>query len=306
MTTQPTPEEAQDNKDRADFQVGGQDRTLSKEEQLTQLGSYLDAHYPLPDFRPPWAGGAGDPTAADAYIARLPDRTTHAAMLMLGSAVDHTMPGVVYLGEVSSTEAPEISARVFHPSQPTPGAWAISLHSGGWWRGAADALEFSWRPEVAAAAELSGTTIIDLDHPLAPEHTVAQMCQAVEKAVAYAHEQGATHITIWGYSSGGALAALNAAQAHALVLTFPDLGSLAKLPEEIRAGKTLPEPHTWPESLVQVASFDEIAAAPEGLEEEKQIEVRHYVSRHRISTPEVAREKIRDVAEFLRAISTHR
>ena len=46
---------------------------------------------------------------------------------------------------------------VFRPSAPN-GRWAVSL-----WDGPANAKEMLWRPDVAAAAELSGTTILDVD-----------------------------------------------------------------------------------------------------------------------------------------------
>lgn len=293
--------EQQEERFRQEFEVGGIDRELSEEAQLEQLASYFDAHYPLPDFTPPWAGGTGDPDPADRYIAHLPDRTTHTAMLMLGSAVDHSMPGIAYLGEVSVESAPEVGGEVFVPSNPS-GRWAVSFHSGGWWRGSGDALEFQWRPEVAAAAELSGTTILDLDYPLAPSHTLDQMNEAVGKAVGYARHRNATSITGWGYSSGAALAALNAKLFDALVLTFPDLDSVLKLPAEIRGVAEIAAPSTWPTSLVQIATRDEIATRPAALDGLDHVSTRDYVSMHRISTPKVAREKIRDVAEFLKTV----
>lgn len=61
----------------------------------------------------------------------------------------------------------------------------------------------------------------------------------------------------------------------------------------------MPAPENWPPTLVQVALQDEIATRPETGDHE----VREYVSRHRVSTPEVARQKIADVADFLRARS---
>lgn len=303
-TAENTPTEStkqQELRFRDEFEVGGVDRELSDEEQLEQLASYFDAHYPLPDFTPPWAGGSGDPDPADRYCAHLPDRTTHTAMLMLGSAVDHAMPGVAFIGDISVDSVPDVGAAIFTPSDPS-GRWAVSFHSGGWWRGSGDALEFQWRPEVAAAAELSGTTILDLDYPLAPSHTIAQMSEAVAKAVGYARHHNATSITGWGYSSGAALAALNAKLFDALVLTFPDLASVSRLPEEIRGTAAIAPAATWPTTFVQVATRDEIATRPEGIESAENITVKDYVSRHRISTPKIAREKIRDVAEFLQTI----
>jgi len=152
-----------------------------------------------------------------------------------------------------------------------------------------------WRPEVAAAAQLSGTTIIDVDYPLAPAHTVAEMVTAVHHAIDYARKQGASNVTTWGYSSGGALAAL--APADALLLTFPDFGALANLPEDLRAGYAIPADLSklCPDIFVQTATEDEIAArvsVPGAV-------ARDYVSTHRVSTPAVARQRVRDAAAFL-------
>lgn len=277
----------------SEWTIGGTDRQLTPEEQLDQLSSYLEVHYPLPDFRPPWAGG-GSPEA-DRYCALLPDRIVQASMLVLGSAVDHSLPGTAFTDGVTETES-EVGA-IFAPSEADNRRWAVSLHSGGWWRGDGKALQMQWRPEVAAAAQLSGTTIIDVDYPLAPEHTVAEMVQSVQAAVDYARAHGAEHVTVWGYSSGGALAAL--VPAEALLLTFPDFGALDKLPEEIRGdyaldGEALTAQYS--RILVQTARQDEIAEKVEipGAENGE------YVAMHRISTPAVARQRIRDAAEFLK------
>ncbi|MCZ9298903.1 alpha/beta hydrolase [Corynebacterium hesseae] len=275
----------------SEWNIGGQDRQLSPEQQLEQLSSYMEVHYPLPDFRPPWAGG-GSPEA-DRYCALLPDRIVQASMMVLGSAVDHSLPGTVFTEGVS-VEGSEVGA-IFRPSEPN-GRWAVSLHSGGWWRGDGKALEMQWRPEVAAAAQLSGTTIIDVDYPLAPEHTVAEMVQSVQAAVDYARDHRANRVTVWGYSSGGALAAL--VPADALLLTFPDFGALAKLPEEIRGDYVLDEaalPAAYSDILVQTAAQDEIAERVEI----PGAQTAEYVSMHRISTPAVARQRIKDSAEFL-------
>ena len=277
----------------SEWNIGGTDRQLTPEQQLDQLSSYLEVHYPLPDFRPPWAGG-GSPEA-DRYCALLPDRIVQASMLVLGSAVDHSLPGTAFTDGVTETES-EVGA-IFRPSEADNRRWAVSLHSGGWWRGDGKALQMQWRPEVAAAAQLSGTTIIDVDYPLAPEHTVAEMVQSVQAAVDYARAHGAEHVTVWGYSSGGALAAL--VPADALLLTFPDFGALAKLPEEIRGDYTL-DAHklgaSYSRILVQTARQDEIAEKVEIPEAENG----EYVAMHRISTPAVARQRIRDAAEFLK------
>ncbi|WP_257159476.1 alpha/beta hydrolase [Corynebacterium cystitidis] len=280
------------------FNVGGVRRTLPDNKQMEQLVSYLHATYPEPGFTPPWKGGSGDPGPADRYSALLPDRITHAAMLMLGSAVDHTMPGVAFSEGVEVTEVASISAAQFTPSEPT-GRWAISLHPGGWWRGAGDALEYAWRPEVAAAAQLSGTTILDVDYPLAPAHTVKEIRAAVVRAIDYARSRAEGPVAAWGYSAGGALATLVASQVDALVLTFPDLDLEASLNDDLRDGFSVPAVEQWPSTFVQVAVEDEVAAPPD-VGDAAHVTVAEYYSTHKIATPAVNRARIQDVAAFLR------
>lgn len=137
-----------------DFQVGGVERSLPPAEQLAQLVSYMENSYPVP----------ADADALDRYLAALPDRLTHAAMLMLGSGLDHTMPGVAYGMDVDAhelPELPELGARVFVPTDTSAGRWAVSLNPDFGPR----AVEHHWRPLIAAIAQLSGTTIIDLPDP---------------------------------------------------------------------------------------------------------------------------------------------
>ena len=101
---------------------------------------------------------------------------------------------------------------------------------------------------------------------------------------------------MWGYSSGGALAAL--VPADALLLTFPDFGALEKLPEEIRGDYSLDEEALaaqYSRILVQTALQDEIAARVNI----PGAQTAEYVSMHRISTPTVARQRIKETADFL-------
>lgn len=151
-----------------DFQVGGVERSLPPEEQLAQIVSYMENSYPVPD--------SADADALDRYLAALPDRLTHAAMLMLGSGLDHTMPGVAYGMNVDVRELSELGACVFTPSTGANERWAVALNPGFGPR----ATEHHWRPMVAALAELSGTAIVE-----AP-------AGAIEAALGFIAEQPAT------------------------------------------------------------------------------------------------------------------
>ncbi|MCQ9343524.1 alpha/beta hydrolase [Corynebacterium sp. 76QC2CO] len=284
---------------REQFQVGGQDRELSEPEQLEQLASYFHATYEAPAKNPPWSAEPSDPLPADTFDARMPDRLTHAAMLMLGSGLDHSMPGVAFIEGVTTSNADGINAQVFHPRNPN-GTYAISLHPGGWWKGGGVAMENAWRPEVAAVANLSGTTMVDLDYPLLPGATVAEVMRAVEQAAQWARAQGASKVFAWGYSSGGALAVLCSELFDAQALTFPHL-DLSMLPAELREGVDFPGADTFPPTLMQLASNDAIAGTYEWAQAGANVKVREYCSEHRVSTPAVARQRVEDVAEFFRA-----
>ncbi|QPK83335.1 alpha/beta hydrolase [Corynebacterium qintianiae] len=170
-----------------DFNVGGVKRILPDELQFEQIVSYMEATYPRPS----------DPEDVDRYLALLPDRLTHAAMLMLGSAVDHTMPGVAYPKTVG-VEDTEFGT-LFRPARET-GVWAVSYAPLG-----EKAREFAWQPEVAGAAELAGALIVDVDKP-----------EALEPAIAYARAQGASEVAAW------LLYENVPTTADRTILTFPD------------------------------------------------------------------------------------
>ena len=293
--------------DNQEWHIGGFDHVMSQEDQLEQLYSHIAAHFPLPDFTPPWKGGAGDPSAADNYSAKLTDRITQSSMMVLGSAVDHSMPGVVFTDGIEVTApAPgltQFAPAVLDSSELASSACIVSFHSGGWWRGSGAALEMQWHPEVAAAANLAGVIALDVDYPLAPEHTVADMVEAGRDAINHARANGAGNIVLWGYSSGGALATLLADEADALVLTYPDFAALDGLPDNIRGEATLPASDLWPKTHLHIALQDEVAngeVTRATAQAASDIEISEYVSRHRISTPEVARQRVRDIADFIK------
>lgn len=176
-----------------DFNVGGVKRDMPPELQLEQLASYMHATY----------------EDGPNYLALLPDRITHAAMLMLGTAVDHALPATKWADGV--TVEPHELGVVFRPSEPN-GRWAVSL-----WDGPANAKEMLWRPDVAAAAELSGTTILDVD-------SVADAAQAVELVGAE---------VVW------ALGDAELPQADRYIVTFPTTQPAVDGLIQVRAGSGL-------------------------------------------------------------------
>ena len=242
-----------------DFHVGGRDREMPPELQLEQLVTYIEATY--------------DQDAAQ-YLALLPDRITHAAMLMLGSAVDHAMPAVAFADGVT-VESVELG-EVFVPSSPT-GAWAVSLNSE-----VPGHRSHAWQPDVAAAAELSGVTILDVND-------VASVADA-EAALAYARERAgagsAGACSVWAF---GSAAASVPSGADAYALTFP----VDVTPETLAAVGSAPV-------LVQVASRDEMAA-PWPADLPGNFTRAECFSTHFIATPSEIRRRVRDVAEFLAA-----
>ena len=226
-------------------------------------------------------------------------------MMLLGSAVDHAMPGVAFTDGID-VSYPGTGLVQFTPAEKSSTTWIVSFHPGGWWRGSGAALEMQWQPDVAAVANLAGVMAVDVDYPLAPQHTIAEMVEAGRAAISYARAQGAEKIVLWGYSSGAALAALLVDDTvDALMLTYPDFAALDGLPADIRGAAALPESTTWPKTYLQIATHDEVvdeAQTRAVTADAEDITTAEYVSRHRISTPEVARSRVRDIAEFIKSL----
>ncbi|AWB83149.1 hypothetical protein [Corynebacterium liangguodongii] len=176
------------------FNVGGVRRTLPDSLQFEQIRSYMEATYPRPN--------GADADELDRYLALMPDRLTHAAMLMLGSAVDHTMPGVAFSAgvEVGTCDY----GACIRPADRTTGVWVIAAGPP-----TPRAREFSWQPEVAAVVALSGAVAIDVDTR-----------ELIEPAIAYARSRGATAVVAWFAGDGAATSA------DAAVLSFPSRPSV--------------------------------------------------------------------------------
>lgn len=151
---------------------------LTPEQQLDQIASFISVHY-----TEVWdiISSPGDFSAererqvpgeqrqlqedAEQAVGRLNDIVTHTSQLVLGVGLDHSIPGVAFTSNGPDMHTVDGNTAVFVPSTPT-GRVAVSLHGGPGWHGSGQELEIFWRPTIAAIAELSGTTIIDVDYQL--------------------------------------------------------------------------------------------------------------------------------------------
>ena len=281
-----------------DFVVGGTDTPLDEGDRLEQLSWYFAQHYPMPDPTPPWAGGTTTRADADNWAAKLPDRLTHTSMVMLGSACDHTMPGVAYTSGKNLNITEEGSLTVITPEgAKASGTWIVSVHGGGFWRGGGQALEFSHRPEAAALGVLAGATVIDVDYPLAPEATLAEQADHVAAAIDHAKSKGATRIAGYGVSAGAGLLAGLADRFDTLVMARPQL-NLESVPDEIKGGFKAVDTTVWPEQvLFQTGNRDIRVTVP--LEHVLIGRVATYTAEHSIVEPRVARQRLVDAASFI-------
>ena len=151
---------------------------LTPEQQLDQIASFISVHY-----KEVWdiISSPGDFSAereqeapgeqrqlqedAEQAVGRLNDIVTHTSQLVLGVGLDHSIPGVAFTSNGPDMHTVNGNTAVFVPSPPT-GRIAVSLHGGPGWHGSGQELEIFWRPTIAAIAELSGTTIVDVDYQL--------------------------------------------------------------------------------------------------------------------------------------------
>lgn len=256
-----------------EFQIGGHEREMPESERLEQLASFIDAHYDKPAGWEAEADAAQSGTdhpgnqLADAraeienYLARLPDRITHAAMIMLGSAVDHSLPVTAYAQGIETRD--DEFGRWYLPENPRGVAVAVV---GGWWYAGA-AREMSWEPEIAALAGYSQRAIFSVHFPLLPEASAAEASAFVRRAVEAVRASAETtaesnELLAWGKWAGADLLLEHADLVDALVLTFP--------------------------------SADSSAAAGVG----KRV-VRQQLTAHRhVATPTTARAAVREIAEL--------
>ena len=252
-----------------DFQIGGHERDMPETERLAQLASFIDAHYDKPAG---WEAEAELSVAAlsvaaeqseqqfeeqraelENYLARLPDRITHAAMIMLGSAVDHSLPVTAFAGNVGTRD--DEFGRWYIPENPHGVAVAVV---GGWWYAGA-AREMSWEPEIAGLAGVSGRQILSVHFPLQPEATVEQARAFVRQALESARGDG--EIVAWGKWAGADLLLDNAELVDAaLAVTFPSSDSAPAtdarvLVQDLVAQRHVATPMVSREALQNIAEF---------------------------------------------------
>lgn len=247
-----------------DFQIGGHERDMPETERLAQLASFIDAHYDKPAG---WEAEAQQVGAAEQrvqqfeeqraelenYLARLPDRITHAAMIMLGSAVDHSLPVTAFAGNVETRD--DEFGRWYIPENPHGVAVAVV---GGWWYAGA-AREMSWEPEIAGLAGASGRQILSVHFPLQPEATVEQARAFVRQALESA--RGDEGIVAWGKWAGADLLLDNAELVDAaLAVTFPSSNSAPAtdarvLVQDLVAQRHVATPNTSREAIQEIAEF---------------------------------------------------
>lgn len=242
-----------------DFQIGGHEREMPESERLEQLASFIEAHYDKPagwEAEAEYTSFVEQRAELENYLARLPDRITHAAMIMLGSAVDHSLPVTAYAGGIDTRD--DEFGRWYIPENPRGVAVAVV---GGWWYGGA-AREMAWEPEIAGLAGVSGRQILSVHFPLQPEATVEQARTFVRQAVESARGDG--EIVAWGKWAGADLLLDNAELVDSLAVTFsssdPTSGSASAtdarvLVQDLVAQRHVATPTVSREALQNIAEF---------------------------------------------------
>lgn len=275
---------------------------MPPEEQIEQLIWYFSEHYPAPVFTLPpreVAGSSQEKERADAaerWVSHLVDRTTHAAILQLGTAVDNRMPQVAWTSQVDVDERDGMV--VLSPPQPSHRV-IVSVHGGDGWIGNGAAYDYFWLPLVAALAQQSGCRVVDARYPLYPDGSNEAAVEAVGETLRYAASlPGVNSVTVFADGSGAELVEPWVERCEAAVLRNPRL-------RRASSGSVEPDLSTWPPSLVQEfshssTSADLRVAAREVRAGCPQHEMKHYYSTDYLATPEQARLLLNDAAEFLR------
>lgn len=290
---------------------------LSVQQQLEQLNNFFEDNYPeifnslvtdegatYKEQSCPVPAQLVDET--ERMWARVPDLLAHSSLLVLGAGLDHRMPHVAYTSQVQAEPwatqhraLPDgVVGTVVTPPNPT-GAVAVSLHGGPGWFGDGASHDQFWLPLFAAIAERSGVTIVDLTYPLPGYGSWELTQQDVAEAVAQIKAELAPQafgLVVFG--SG--LVAAGQAVSSALGLDF--LAALSpRIPEGFAVDIAgLP-------TAVSLAKFDSRGTAGGVIKKyfaESGAEVRFYEydSEHIIAAPAVWRQRVDELAEWLRTV----
>ena len=284
-----------------DFAVGGHSAGLDEQEQFKQLLWYLNEHYPTPEMSATQGSDEykNQLQQFDHWLSRLPDRLTHAALMMLGTAVDQATPATAYTvgADVEVTDIATDTLCAWHlaPAEPSK-VWVISCHPGGLTHGAGKALDFWWRPETAAVAVLGNVHLLDVDYPLSPVATVTQMVDMVSAAVEYARAHNAKTIVGYGAGCGTLLIQALAEQWDRMVLLDP----INNWPAEVECSIKLVECTRWPETLLQCASHNEQGEPVDvSFPVVSQVRASSYTGTDAIAVPAVLRGRTVEAASFI-------
>ncbi|PRQ10380.1 hypothetical protein C1Y63_11825 [Corynebacterium sp. 13CS0277] len=252
------------------FHVGGHEGTLSPEEELLQIDWYMGQHHPQPQ----------DPHEYAGWVARLPDRLTHAAMMVLGAARDHSWPGTNLGAGLTISTTPV--AEVFTPDgQAATGPRVLALRP----EGLDDtARAMAWQPPLAALAVQAGAEVWDLHDPAALSGALAAAQSPLVVLGA-----GSAARTILRAAAAGELSPATCR----IVLSRPDIPDTID-PATALAG-FLEEEH--PDRLLVLSGTHDVTvtAHPALAGHTTWLPATHHVC-----TPATARERVRLIAEFIR------
>ncbi|WKD60128.1 hypothetical protein CCICO_00325 [Corynebacterium ciconiae DSM 44920] len=262
---------------------------MPAEEQIEQLLWYFSEHYPAPDLTPPWQGGRTEAADAERWVSHIVDRTTHAAILQLGTAVDHRMPQVAWTDQVDVRTLADHT--LITPPAPTTTV-IIAVHGGSGFFGGGAMRDVYWQPLVAALAQLSGAQAVDVDYPLYPASPTAARTAVAEALSAARQLDGVTRVIGFGDGYGCALLSAIAADLDGLILRNPQLSGG---PEPIERAAA----DTWPPTLIQQFSHSSFSDAAQ-VAEQITASTRCYYAADFVATPHQARALIEDAAELCR------
>ena len=290
---------------------------LTAQQQLEQLNNFFEDNYPeifnslvtdegvtYKEQSCPVPAELVDDT--ERMWARVPDLLAHSSLLVLGAGLDHRMPHVAYTAQVRAEPwtaqhgaLPDgVVGTVLTPPNPS-GAVAVSLHGGPGWFGDGASHDQFWLPLFAALAERSGVTIVDLTYPLPGYGSWELTQQDVAEAIVQIKSELAPKAFGLVVFGSGLVAA------GQVVSTAPDLNFLAALSPRIPEGFAVDIAGV--PTAISIARFDSRGTAGGVIKkyfEESGAEVQFYEydSEHIIAAPAVWRQRIDDLAGWLRQV----